>query len=142
MAEIRHSRQREAIKSFLISTKEHPTAEVVYDNIKKEFPNISLGTVYRNLNFLVEHGEAVRLKCGDGLDHFDGDTHPHYHFYCKSCHHIIDLEMLPIDHVNVIAGAEFEGKIEDHVIYFRGLCKDCLNFFQKEVDKPEKNDIM
>lgn len=126
MAEVRHSKQREAIRSFLISTKTHPTAEAVYDNIKKDFPNISLGTVYRNLNFLVERGEAIRLDCGDGLDHFDGNTHPHYHFYCKNCHHIIDLEMHPIDHVNVIAGAEFDGKIEDHVVYFRGLCKDCL----------------
>lgn len=127
MAEIRRSKQREAIKSFLISTDVHPTAEIVYDNMKKEFPNISLGTVYRNLNFLVEHGEAVRLECGDGLEHFDGDTRPHYHFYCKNCHHIIDLKMLPIDHVNVIAGAEFDGKIEDHVVYFRGLCKNCMN---------------
>ena len=126
MAEIRRSKQRDAIRSFLVSTKTHPTAEVVYDNIKKEFPNISLGTVYRNLNFLVEHGEAVRLECGDGLDHYDGNTLPHYHFYCTSCHHIIDLEMLPIDHVNVIAAAEFDGKIEDHVIYFRGQCKDCM----------------
>ncbi len=127
MAEIRHSKQREAIKSFLMASKAHPTAEVVYDNMKKQFPNISLGTVYRNLNFLVDHGEAVRLECGDGLDHFDGDTHPHYHFYCRKCHGIIDLEMLPIDHVNVIAGAEFDGKIEDHVVYFRGLCKDCMD---------------
>lgn len=127
MAEIRHSKQREAIKSFLMASKAHPTAEVVYDNMKKEFPNISLGTVYRNLNFLVDHGDAVRLECGDGLDHFDGDTHPHYHFYCKKCHSIMDLEMLPIDHVNVIAGAKFDGKIEDHVVYFRGLCKECMN---------------
>lgn len=126
MAKIRRSKQREAIKSYLMSTKAHPTAEIIYHNIKKDFPNISLGTVYRNLNFLVKHGEAIRLECGDGLDHFDGDTHPHYHFYCKNCHCIIDLNMLPIDHVNVIAGAEFDGKIEDHVVYFRGLCKDCL----------------
>ena len=127
MAKIRHSKQREAIKSFLMASKAHPTAEMVYDNMKKELPNISLGTVYRNLNFLVDHGDAVRLECGDGLDHFDGDTRPHYHFYCKQCHGIIDLDMLPIDHVNVIAGAKFDGKIEDHVVYFRGLCKECMN---------------
>lgn len=126
MAEIRRSKQRDAIKSYLMSVKSHPTAEVVYDNIKQTFPNISLGTVYRNLNFLVEHGEALRLECGDGLDHFDGNTAPHYHFFCKSCQRIIDLDMHPIDHVNVIAGAAFDGKIEDHVVYFRGKCKDCL----------------
>lgn len=126
MAEIRRSKQRDAIKSFLISTKSHPTAETVYQHIRKMFPNISLGTVYRNLNFLVDHGEAVRLECGDGREHFDGDVRPHYHFFCRQCRRIIDLEMLPIDHVNVIAGAEFDGKIEDHVVYFRGLCRDCM----------------
>ena len=58
MAAIRRSKQRDAIKAYLMSTTAHPTAEVVYKNIKKDFPNISLGTVYRNLNFLVEHDEA------------------------------------------------------------------------------------
>ena len=85
MAAIRRSKQRDAIKAYLMSTTAHPTAEVVYENIKKDFPNISLGTVYRNLNFLVEHDEALRLDCGDGFDHFDGNTHPHNHFFCKSC---------------------------------------------------------
>lgn len=131
MTTIRRSKQRDAIKSYLMSTKAHPTAEIVYDNLKKEFPNISLGTIYRNLNFLVEHGEALRLDCGDGFDHFDGNTKPHNHFFCKGCHSIIDLEMLQIDHINIIANAGFEGQIEDHVTYFRGLCKECLELQQK-----------
>lgn len=125
MAAIRRSKQRDAIKFYLMSTVTHPTAEVVYDNLKAEFPNISLGTVYRNLNFLVEHGEALRLDCGDGFDHFDGNTHPHNHFVCRSCKRIIDLEMDGIDHINIIANAGFGGIIEDHVIYFRGLCEAC-----------------
>ncbi len=126
MATIRHSRQRNAIKAYLISTTEHPTAEVVYEHIKQEYPNISLGTVYRNLNFLVESGEALRLDFGDGFNHFDGHTHPHNHFFCKKCGHIFDLQMQDIDHINILANAGFSGKIEDHVIFFRGICKDCL----------------
>ena len=66
MAAIRYSKQREAIRMYLLSTKSHPTAEAVYNNIKNEHPRISLGTVYRNLNLLVEQGEALRLDCGDG----------------------------------------------------------------------------
>lgn len=127
MAAIRRSKQRDAIKAYLMSTVMHPTAEIVYDNLKIEFPNISLGTVYRNLNFLVEHGEALRLDCGDGFDHFDGNTHPHNHFFCRKCKQIIDLEMDGIDHINIIANAGFGGIIEDHVIYFRGLCENCTN---------------
>lgn len=127
MATIRKSKQREAIKMYLMSTTAHPTADVVYDKLKGEFPNISLGTVYRNLNFLVEHNEALRIDCGDGFDHFDGNTTPHNHFFCKGCGRIFDLKMDQIDHINLIANAGFDGRIDDHIIYFRGLCKDCLS---------------
>lgn len=127
MPAIRHSRQRDAIKAYLMSTTAHPTAEIVYANIREAFPSISLGTVYRNLNFLVEHGDALRLDCGDGFDHFDGNSKPHNHFFCRSCKSIIDLEMDSIDHINTLANAGFDGIIEDHVIYFRGLCKTCMN---------------
>lgn len=126
MTTVRKSKQRDAIKSYLMSTKSHPTAEAVYQNLREEFPNISLGTVYRNLRFLVEHGEALRLDCGDGFDHFDGNPAPHNHFFCRKCARILDLEMDPIDHINIIAGAGFAGKVEDHVVYFRGICGDCL----------------
>jgi len=61
MAITKHSKQRDAIRNFLISRKDHPTAEVVYANVSKEFPNISLGTVYRNLSFLVDNGQAVKV---------------------------------------------------------------------------------
>ncbi|MFQ7394177.1 MAG: transcriptional repressor [Lachnospira eligens] len=67
MGAVKHSRQRDAIKTFLMSRKDHPTADVVYTFVKNDFPSISLGTVYRNLSFLVEHGEAVTVPCEDGL---------------------------------------------------------------------------
>ena len=126
MKTLKYSRQRESIKANLMSRRDHPTADALYASIREEFPNISLGTVYRNLNFLVEHDEALRLDCGDGFDHFDGNTHPHNHFFCKSCGRIIDLKMDKIDHIDLIAAAGFDGRIDDHIIYFRGICKDCL----------------
>ena len=73
MAVIKHSKQRDAIHNFLMSRKDHPTAETVYANVIKEFPNISLGTVYRNLSFLVDNGMAVKVPCSDGSIHFDGN---------------------------------------------------------------------
>lgn len=125
MATTRYSRQREAIKEYLLSTTSHPTAETVYSHIQEQFPNISLGTVYRNLNFLVEHGEAQRLDMGDEHDHYDGNATPHNHFYCRHCHHVLDLQMDSIDHIDLIANAGFDGLIEGHTIYFTGLCPDC-----------------
>ena len=126
MAVIRNSKQRDAIKQFLKTTDTHPTAEAVYENIKTLYPNISLGTVYRNLNFIVEHGEAIRIDCGDGVVHFDGCVKPHYHFYCDKCSSLIDIEMDSVDHINLIAGAGFDGIIKGHTLFFNGICPKCL----------------
>lgn len=125
MATTKFSRQRETIKDYLRSTTDHPTADMVYMSVRKTFPNISLGTVYRNLNFLAERGEILKLTCGDGSDHFDGDTHTHNHFICRNCNRVMDLEMESIEHINVIASANFTGTIEGHHTVFYGLCPDC-----------------
>lgn len=92
MAGLKYSRQREAVLVYLRSTKSHPTAEQVYQKIREEFPKISLGTVYRNLNLLADCGEILRLNCGDGVEHFDATTTPHNHFICRRCRQVIDLE--------------------------------------------------
>ncbi len=126
MAVTKYSRQREAIKEYLTQTKDHPTADTVYMNIRNQLPNISLGTVYRNLNLLAELGDIIKIDCQDGSVRFDGDTKPHYHFVCKECGRIADIKMESIDHINVIANALFGGKIEGHVTYFYGKCAECL----------------
>ncbi|MDF2540888.1 MAG: hypothetical protein K0S47_606 [Herbinix sp.] len=125
MPVIKYSRQREAIKEYLAQTKEHPTADTVYMHIRKSYPNISLGTVYRNLNMLAEQGEVLKLNCQDGSDRYDGNPKPHYHFLCNKCGRVVDLEMESIEHINVIAGAGFDGRIEGHITFFYGLCPDC-----------------
>lgn len=126
MAGIKYSKQREAILTYLRSTKEHPTAETVYSKLREEYPHISLGTVYRNLNLLSDSGEILRLDCGDGMDHFDATVAPHYHFICKSCGRVLDLEMSSIESIDEKAAENFEGKIEGHQVYFYGRCKGCL----------------
>lgn len=114
------------IKEFLISRKDHPTADAVYMNVRQQSPNISLGTVYRNLTLLADIGDIQRLRVGDGVDHFDADTSPHYHFVCTDCNSIIDLEMDSIDEISSIAGANFDGHIAGHVTYFYGKCEECI----------------
>ena len=127
MATLKHSKQREMIKDFLMSRKDHPTADVVYMNVRQQNPNISLGTVYRNLTLLADIGEIQRLRLGDGVDHFDADISKHYHFICSHCGRVIDLEMEDIDSVIEIAGRRFNGSILGHTTYFNGLCEDCMN---------------
>ncbi len=122
---LKYSRQRESIKDFLLATKEHPTADVVYMNVRKEFPNISLGTVYRNLTLLADMGEIVRLHLGDGTDHFDACTAPHYHFVCTECGSVSDLQVETLKTINEIAGVNFDGHIHGHVTYFYGKCGNC-----------------
>ena len=108
-----------------MTRKDHPTADVVYMNVRQEYPNISLGTVYRNLTLLADMGEILRLRVGDGVDHFDADTSKHYHFICNECNQVIDLEMDNIDDIVDIAGKNFDGEIQGHVTYFHGICADC-----------------
>lgn len=126
MKKLKYSRQRESIKSCLMARHDHPTADDIYLKIREEYPNISLGTVYRNLNLLVEIGEIQRLCCGNGADHFDGDTTPHYHFVCRNCGAVEDLPMSVSEQLNQMASGYTAGHIVSHSIYFYGTCENCL----------------
>ena len=127
MAARKHSKQRELIKEFLAGRKDHPTADIVYMNVRRQNPNISLGTVYRNLTLLVEDGEINRLRVGDGVDHFDADTSHHYHFVCSHCGNIIDLNVENPESIVNAAAAHFDGQITSHVATFYGICGNCLS---------------
>ena len=122
---LKYSKQRESIKNFLVTRYDHPTAETVYLNVRKEFPNISLGTVYRNLNLLAEIGEIQKLSPGIGPDRIDGNPAPHYHFICRHCGCVMDLTVSGLDHINILAGQDFDGEIEGHITYFYGSCPSC-----------------
>lgn len=126
MAALKYSRQRESIKEFLAARTDHPTADTVYTNLRKTFPNISLGTVYRNLSLLSDMGEIIKISTGDGADRFDGRTTPHNHFVCRQCHRVIDLDMENIDSIMDVAGKNFAGSIDHYVVNFYGVCGDCI----------------
>ena len=121
-----YSRQRESIKEYLMSTKEHPTADIIYQNVKKEYPKISLGTVYRNLTLLVEVGEVKKISTGDGTEHYDADTSAHSHYYCRCCHRLLDLEITPsVDQVLSASSAGL-GTVESANLLFTGVCNNCM----------------
>ncbi len=121
---LKHSKQRDSIKEFLTGRTDHPTAAVVYENVRKTIPNISLGTVYRNLSLLADIGEISRIRVGDSVDHFDADISPHYHFICRECGNVMDMDMDKVD-LDKIAGRNFSGEIECHTICFYGRCEKC-----------------
>ena len=127
MAPLKYSKQREAIKNYLRCSEDHPTADTVYASLRQEFPNISLGTVYRNLSLLASLGEITRISTEDGADHFDGNTHPHNHFICKCCHQIYDLEADNTDKIMALVSDKFHGHIESYLLNYYGICEHCIN---------------
>lgn len=118
-----YSRQREAVLKVLKASKCHPTATQVYEEVRKVIPNISLGTVYRNLAMLNEHGDIISIAVGDGHEHFDGDISPHIHLHCRCCGRIEDL-FINDDPASALANESgFESETSVYIVY--GRCKTC-----------------
>lgn len=128
MATLKYSRQRESIKEFLTGRTDHPTADFVYENMKQIYPNISLGTVYRNLSLLADLGEIQKLSSFGGADRFDARTVPHCHFMCTRCGRVMDVFSEHIDKSLESIAADFkDGQISDYYkARFFGICKECL----------------
>lgn len=123
---LKHSKQRDALLSLLQNVKNHPTAEWLHQELKKEFPNIGIATVYRNLNLLAEQGKIWRLECSVGSEHYDGNTRRHYHFICRSCSEITDIMLSDQLSLNELAEENNGLKVEEHSLFFYGLCKKCM----------------
>lgn len=123
---IKYSSQREAILRFLKTRKDHPTADVVFQHIREDIPNISLATVYRNLNQLAAAGTILRLTTNGKTDHFDACVEPHFHFCCRSCNAVKDIDMEPFPELTRRASEASNYKIEDVTVLFSGLCDECL----------------
>jgi Fur family peroxide stress response transcriptional regulator len=121
----RKSRQRDIILRVVKNTKSHHNADWVYDQVRKEIPNISLGTVYRNLKSLAEAGEILQLEIAGRTRRFDGNTESHYHFRCQKCGLMIDLDE-PVDHSIEKRIANKAGlKILRQRVELTGLCTEC-----------------
>lgn len=124
----RFSRQREAILQALQSRCDHPTAEMLYLTLRKTHPNISLGTVYRNLTLLEGQGDAQRIRSQEGPDRYDGTTAPHDHLYCRKCGSVVDLpsmeETCNIPKIQAIA-KQLGVVVEAQQMSFYGVCAAC-----------------
>ncbi len=121
----RVTRQREAILKILSNTISHPTADQIYDEVRKEIPNISKGTVYRNLQVLREGGFISELNLNGTLSRFEVKQESHYHFRCEKCRRVFDLDE-PVDReLDEKISKQTGFRVSHHQTEFRGLCKDC-----------------
>ena len=121
----KHSRQRDAILKNLSSRLDHPTADMIYRDLREEYPRISLGTVYRNLNLLAELGQIRKIHCEGGTEHYDYDTSDHCHFVCKHCGGVVDLPLETDHQLNALAAETGIGPVECHALVFYGICSSC-----------------
>lgn len=130
-ATTRQFRKRNAILSFLRMSKEHPSAEMVYTQLKPQIPDLSMGTVYRNLNLFKQQGLATSVATVHGVERFDGNTEPHVHFICCSCDAVIDLEEMQVpDALKSAAARSCGGQVEGCQLSFTGVCQSCLSAHQ------------
>lgn len=123
---INKSKQRDAILKVLMSTKSHPTAEWLHEEVKKEIPNISLATVYRNLGQLIDNGMAIKVQGIFDKDRYDGNANRHSHLVCSECGSVVDLdisESLDRDIIRISTSCY----INDYSLTFHGLCPKCID---------------
>lgn len=123
----RMTKQKKIILETLENDMTHPTIQELYQKIKQKDSRIGQATIYRNVNRLVEEGKVLKLSLGNGMDHYDGHTNLHYHFYCSQCQKIYDLEKED-DYISKRKLEEkYQIKINQEKIIFEGICKGCLN---------------
>ena len=119
------SRQREAIRLYLNGRTDHPTADQIYNAVKVASPEISRGTVYRNLGVLVDDGELGRINCGDGSEHYDPRTDMHGHFFCTRCGKLSDIETPGMAGMRERLSGEMGAKVGPASVVFNGICENC-----------------
>ena len=123
---LRMTRQRQVILEELRKVKTHPSADALYERVKRRLPRISLGTVYRNLEILSRLGEIQHVEIGGAMKRFDGNTQNHYHIRCLRCDRVDDVRIGPLKEVEAALAGATDYQITGHRLEFIGLCRKCL----------------
>ena len=122
---MRMTRQRQAILEVLRATKSHPSADWVFQRVRRHLPKVSLATVYRNLHQLAATGVIQELPVGGNICRFDADTSLHYHLRCLHCGRIDDLDLPPQNHLEEAARKVTDFQVLTHHVEFLGYCLKC-----------------
>lgn len=121
----RMTKQKRIILDILRNTQCHPSADWVYEQAKKHIPDISLGTVYRNLNVLKNLGEILELNYGSTYSRYDGNSQNHYHFVCQKCNKLVDVDMPVYQGLDKMVQDTMGYKVDFHRMEFYGICDEC-----------------
>lgn len=121
----RHTIQKDMIYAALCDMKNHPTADAVYERVHAEHPSISKATVYRVLGRMAEQGLILRIPVTDGADHYDHQTHPHYHIHCDDCGRMDDVEMPVLGDLCASVTDRCGYELTGYTVLFHGHCQAC-----------------
>ena len=127
MEKSKYSRQREVMLNVLRNTKTHPNADWIYTEVRKEIPNISLGTVYRNLSKLSADGTIRKFSAREGGDLFDGDVSAHSHLLCGVCGNIVDVFSDYSDVFSRDVAEKTGATVGSYSLILSGVCADCIS---------------
>ena len=122
----KYSKKRAAILEALRSTDEHPSAEMLYTRLTSEFPDLSLGTVYRNLAMFVADGDVISVGTVAGQERYDADTAPHAHFICSHCGRVLDVSSPNLEGIERQVERQVGGVVISSSLSFTGKCARCL----------------
>ncbi len=122
---MRLTTQRQIILEELAKVTSHPTANEVYDMVRRRLPRIGLGTVYRNLELMAESGVILKLEVGGTQKRFDACIDPHYHIRCIECGKVDDVDITFQQHINDMAANASDYAVLNHHIEFSGTCNSC-----------------
>lgn len=117
--------QRLAVYRYLMGTKKHPSAETIYKALQEDYPTMSLATVYKAINTLVEVGLIQEINVGEGNFRYDFNAEPHPHIQCIKCGKVDDLEDYSLNFLNQEASKHTSYNILSNKVYFYGICPDC-----------------
>ena len=120
----RHTVQKDIVYAALCALHNHPTADAVYQEVQRQHPSVSRGTVYRVLNTMAEQGKILRLSA-DGADHYDHQTHRHHHVQCTCCGRVDDVVTQGLENVTDAVTDPGGYTITDASLLFRGICQFC-----------------
>lgn len=120
-----YSKQRELVLQTVLENPIHPTADDVYELVRRQNPKISLGTVYRNLNFLSEMGMLRKISMPVGSDRFDGRLDEHYHMACTRCGRVFDVECGALRDLDRQILERHGFRVQDRHLLLTGLCREC-----------------
>ena len=119
--------QRLAIVKILAKSQSHPSVENIHDQIAKDFPTMSLATIYRNILLIKSLGEILELGFPDGSNRYDGNKpYPHPHVICIKCKKIVDPDLESLDEMKKEVALETNFKILNHRLDFFGICGNCM----------------